>query len=257
MKILHSVIQGEGPDLIILHGFLGMGDNWKSHAKKFAQAGYRTHRVDLRNHGRSFWDDEFSYDLLTDDLLNYMDHHEIEKTIVLGHSMGGKIAMHFACSKPDRCEKLIVADIAPRYYPPHHQHIIDGLRAISPENLKSRTEADQALAAHFDILGLRQFLLKNLYWQTPERLAFRFNLDVLSESLDMIGEPLSGTERFTGPTLFLKGEYSEYVTVADHAIIQAHFPAAKIETVAASGHWLHSENPEGFQNAVLPFINQG
>ncbi|MBT8236224.1 MAG: alpha/beta fold hydrolase [Bacteroidia bacterium] len=257
MRILHSLIQGMGPDLIILHGFLGLGDNWKSHGKKLAETGYRVHLVDQRNHGRSFWDDEFSYELLTVDLINYMDHHDIEKAIFLGHSMGGKTVMHFACAYPERCAKLIVADIAPRYYPPHHQHIIDGLQSLTPADLGSRSEADKALARQFDEVGLRAFLLKNLYRQTPDTLAFRFNLDVLSNNLDMIGEPLSGTEQYPGPTLFLRGEYSEYVVEADHAVIQAHFPLAQIATVSAAGHWLHAENPEGFQNELLAFLKQG
>ena len=164
--------------------------------------------------------------------------------------------MHFACAHPERCTRLIVADIAPRYYPPHHQHIIDGLQALTPLDLRSRSDADKALAQHFDIVALRSFLLKNLYRKTPEKLAFRFNLDILSNNLDMIGEPLSGTEQFTGPALFLKGEYSEYIAKTDHAIIRAHFPQAQIATVSGAGHWLHSENPEGFQNALLSFLEQ-
>ncbi len=257
MRILHSQIQGDGPDLLILHGFLGMGDNWKSHGKKLVQTGYRVHLVDQRNHGRSFWDDEFTYELLTEDLINYMDHHKIKQAIFLGHSMGGKTVMHFACAYPERCHKMIVADIAPRYYPPHHQHIIDGLQALTPADLRSRSEADQALASQFEEVGLRAFLLKNLYRKTPEELAFRFNLKALSMSLDMIGEPLAGTEQYNGPTLFLRGEYSEYVTQSDHAGIHTHFPMAQIKTVSGTGHWLHAENPEGFQNELLAFLNQG
>jgi pimeloyl-ACP methyl ester carboxylesterase len=124
-KPLYSKITGKGAPLCILHGFLGMSDNWKTLGNTYAEKGYEVHLIDQRNHGRSFHSEDFNYDLLSNDLLDYLGHHGIAKTHIIGHSMGGKTAMQFACSQPFYVEKLIVADIAPKYYPPHHQEIVN------------------------------------------------------------------------------------------------------------------------------------
>lgn len=136
--ILHSKIFGEGTPFIILHGFLGMGDNWKTLGKRFSQLGYQIHLVDQRNHGRSFHSDAFDYELLAEDLLTYCTHYNIKKCNVLGHSMGGKTAMLFTALYPDLVNKLIVADIAPRFYPIHHDAILEGLLALDFTTLKKQ-----------------------------------------------------------------------------------------------------------------------
>ncbi|MGB6154053.1 MAG: alpha/beta fold hydrolase, partial [Pricia sp.] len=136
-KILHSKIEGIGTPLLILHGFLGMLDNWKTLGGQYAEAGFEVHLIDQRNHGQSFWSDDFNYDVLADDLKRYMEHHNIQSAAILGHSMGGKTAMQFACTHAELADKLLVADIGPKYYPPHHQPIIDGLTALTPEDLTS------------------------------------------------------------------------------------------------------------------------
>ena len=135
MEVLHSNILGAGTPLLILHGFLGMSDNWKTLGTKYAAAGFQVHLLDQRNHGRSFWSEEFDYHTMAGDLKPYMDHHVIEKALLLGHSMGGKTAMQFACTHPDRVSKLLVADIAPKWYPPHHQQILNALVALPLDSL--------------------------------------------------------------------------------------------------------------------------
>ena len=254
MEILHSKIQGEGKDLIILHGFLGMGDNWRSHGKKLAQIGYKVHLVDQRNHGRSFWSDEFTYEDMARDLSKYMDHYTIDEAVILGHSMGGKTAMTFAIENPERCAQMIVIDIAPKYYPPHHQPIVEALQALDLDSIKSRTEADGILAKDIEEISIRLWLLKNLYWVTPDQFGFRCNLEVLAENMNEVGEPLSGTASFSRDTLFLRGEFSEYIRDSDLDDIRMYFPRAEIETVSKAGHWLHAENPTGFLDALLPFL---
>jgi len=254
MEILYSKIQGEGKDLIILHGFLGMGDNWRSHARKLAQMGYRVHLPDQRNHGRSFWSDEFTYEAMAGDLGRYMDHHQVEEATILGHSMGGKTAMTFATKHPERCKKLIVIDIAPKYYPPHHQAVVEALQALDLEVIQSRTEADTALSEHINETSMRLWLLKNLYWQTPEKFGFRCNLEALAQNMDQVGEPISGTALFSKAALFLRGEYSEYVRDSDIADIRMYFPRAQVDTIPEAGHWLHAENPQGFMDVLLPFL---
>lgn len=253
--LLHSKIIGEGKPLIILHGFLGMSDNWKTLGAKYAESGLQVHLVDQRNHGRSFHSQDFNYDILSEDLKNYLHHYKIDSASILGHSMGGKTAMQFACTYGSMIERLIVADIAPKFYPPHHQGIIDGLNRLDLENLNSRSAADEALAIHIPEVGVRQFLLKNLYWIEKGRLGFRFNLSVLSGKMEEIGENISNSDMYDGPVLFLRGSKSEYVVDQDLSEIKRHFPDASLDTVDNAGHWLHAENPKQFFEKSLQFLN--
>jgi pimeloyl-ACP methyl ester carboxylesterase len=180
MKLLHSLILGSGQrHLIVLHGFLGMGDNWKSHAKHWESQGWCVHLIDQRNHGHSFWATAFNYSILAKDLKAYLDHHEIQKCTLLGHSMGGKTAMFFASQNPEYITQLLVADIAPKAYPAHHQQILNGLASLDFSILKSRTQADQELSNFVPEVGVRQFLLKNLYWIKKEQLGLRINIETL------------------------------------------------------------------------------
>ncbi|MFS4416572.1 alpha/beta fold hydrolase [Maribacter sp. 2307ULW6-5] len=252
--LLHSKILGAGTPLCILHGFLGMADNWKTLGNAYAEQGFQVHLLDQRNHGRSFHHQDFNYGLMAMDLLHYLEEHQMAKTHIIGHSMGGKTAMQFACAHPERTHKLVVADIAPKYYPPHHQDIINALNGMDLDAASSRSEADAQLKKGIAQAGIRQFLLKNLYWTPHKKLAFRFNLPVLNGKMAEIGENIGSTEQFHGPTLFLRGERSEYVTDADEQDILRHFPAAKIETVPRAGHWLHAENPKDFFDRSMAFL---
>ncbi|MBT8311293.1 MAG: alpha/beta fold hydrolase [Flavobacteriaceae bacterium] len=255
MKILHSNILGEGKPLLILHGFLGMSDNWKTLGTQFVKMGYEVHLLDQRNHGKSFWSEDFNYDLLADDLVRYLEHYKLDKVDILGHSMGGKTAMTFACAHPERIDKLIVADIAPKFYPPHHQYILDALLAIPEEKLRSRSAADFALAQDLHDWSIRQFLLKSLHWVEKGKLDFRFNLRVLAGKMEEIGDALDSGAIFNGPVLFLRGSRSEYVSDDDYATIINHFPNARMETVSDAGHWLHAENPQEFMQFSAEFLN--
>lgn len=252
--ILHSQIIGDGTPVVILHGFLGMGDNWKSLALSMAEAGYQVHLVDQRNHGRSFHHPDFNYALLTQDFKAYLDHHSLDRIILLGHSMGGKTAMNFATQHPEYVTHLVVADIGPKAYPPHHQAILKALNHLEQNAPDSRKQADVLLAEYIQELGIRQFLLKNLYWKQPEQLGLRVNLKALTDNADEIGAPLSENATFTGPTLFLKGARSAYILPEDHPGIRRHFPKAQVVEIARAGHWLHAENPQDFLAAFLEFL---
>ena len=252
--ILHSQILGQGKPFIILHGFLGMSDNWKTLGNRFAEAGFEIHLVDQRNHGRSFHDDVFNYEVLAEDLKGYCNHHGLKNVILLGHSMGGKTAMLFASLYPELVSKLIVADISPRYYPVHHDAILNGLSNLNFNEIKSRGAADKALANHVSEIGTRMFLLKNLYWVEKGQLALRINLDALKKNVIEVGEALPIHAMFEKPTLFLRGDKSEYVMPNDETIIKQHFPKAEIKTVSDAGHWLHAENPDEFYEKVINFI---
>ena len=251
MDVLHSLIIGEGEkDLLILHGFLGMGDNWKTHAKHWATQGWRVHLIDQRNHGRSFWSDDFNYDFMAEDLLKYFDAHKIAEATLLGHSMGGKVAMQFACTNPEKVTQLIVADIAPKAYPPHHQQILNGLAALNFSQITSRKEADQTLSNFIKEAGIRQFLLKNIYRVTPTQLGLRINIAVLKNASDQIGTSLSQEMQYPGKTLFLKGEHSGYIEAGDELLLQHHFPQSTLVTIEKAGHWLHAENLMAFGQAI-------
>jgi esterase len=253
--ILHSNIIGNGKPFIILHGFLGMGDNWKTLAKEFSESNYQVHLVDQRNHGRSFHSEDFDYELMSADLKAYCDDHNLSDIILLGHSMGGKTAMLFAATYSELVNKLIVADISPRFYPVHHDTILEGLNSLDFSKIKSRGEADKVLSSYIKDQGIRMFLLKNLYWVKKGQLGLRINLPVLKENVSEVGEALPIHAIFNKDTLFLRGDRSEYIGEQDETIIHRHFPNSKIIAIANAGHWLHAENPKDFFTAVMNFIN--
>ena len=254
MEVLHSKIIGEGKPLLILHGYFGMGDNWKSHANKFAEDGFEVHLIDQRNHGRSFQTEAFDYELMVGDLYNYIQHHNLEKVDLLGHSMGGKTVMLFATEYPELVNKLIVADISPRMYPPHHHDILAALNSIDFNIQNSRTLVDEKLAELISEVGIRQFLLKNVYRKTKDELAFRFNLKSLTENNNEVGVALPSFTVFEGEALFLRGANSGYISKEDEPLIHAHFPNSEIKTIANAGHWLHAENPTDFYKEAIQFL---
>ncbi len=251
--LLHSTIIGTGKPLIIAHGFFGMGDNWKTLAKRFSTH-FEVHLIDQRNHGRSFHSDDFNYELLIEDLLYYIKHYQLKEVSLIGHSMGGKMAMLFAVTYPEYLDKLVVVDIAPKYYEPHHTFIFNALKNIDFDKITTRREVAEVLEKYIDNEGIRQFLLKNVYWKTKTQLALRFNLESLIENSSEVGEALPPFTSFDKPTLFLKGDHSDYITEDDNPLIEAHFPQAKIITVKNSGHWLHADNPGAFYDNVSHFL---
>ena len=251
---LHSQILGSGKPFVILHGFLGMGDNWKTLGNRWAEAGYEVHLLDQRNHGRSFHSDEFSYEVMAEDLKKYCQEYNLQNIILLGHSMGGKVAMQFAVTYPEMVSKLIVADIGPKAYPPHHQDILKALSMLDFSKIKSRGEAEDILSEYIKDEGTRLFLLKNLYRKNKDEFGLRVNLPILSEKIKEVGVALSKNTVFKNDTLFLGGEKSSYIEPMDEVLIMKHFPKAQIKTVSEAGHWLHAENPDEFYDNVKNFL---
>ena len=251
---LYSKIEGTGHPLLILHGFLGMSDNWKTLGTQYATLGYEVHLLDLRNHGRSFHSDDFNYEVMTQDIVDYCNENRLQNIDIIGHSMGGKVAMLLAVAHPELIHKLIVGDIGPKYYAPHHQDILAGLNAVDFSKKPSRNEVDAIVAEYIPDFGTRQFLMKSLYWQTPEQLAFRFNLPVFNKEIENVGTALSGNARFDKPTLFINGGNSKYIKEEDKPEILHHFPQAVFETIPNVGHWLHAENPKIFFEKTSAFL---
>lgn len=254
--LLNSRIEGEGKPLIIIHGFIGMSDNWKSFGSLYAAEGFQAHMVDLRNHGKSPHSDEFSYMAMSNDILEYCQNHRLSKVSIIGHSMGGKVAMLFATTYPEMVEKLVVADIGPKYYAPHHQDILTGLNAVDFSGKPDRAEVEETLYPFIPDFGTRQFLMKNLYWKEPGQLDFRFNLPVFNAKIESIGEALPEANHFDKPTLFIRGGNSKYVLDTDLPEIKKHFPNFELATIPNVGHWLHAENPKLFFEETARFLRK-
>ncbi|MBN3580953.1 alpha/beta fold hydrolase [Algoriphagus aestuarii] len=243
---------GTGKPLVILHGLFGSLDNWFSIAKELEKT-FTLYLVDQRNHGDSPQAEEWNYEVMVEDLKEFLDQEGLEKVFLMGHSMGGKTAMNFALSYPERVERLIVADIAPRYYPVHHQTILEGLNAIDLKTIKSRKEADDILGQYVAELGIRQFLLKSLS-RDSNGFIWKINLPVITEKINNVGEPLDGDKKYEGPTLFLAGENSDYIQQSDLSEMENYFPEYEVEFISGAGHWLHAEQPEAVIEEVLKFL---
>ena len=250
--LLHYKEIGEGKPLVILHGLFGTSDNWQTHAKKLGEY-YRVILVDQRNHGHSPWSEDFTYEHLADDLERLIIHLEIDQFTLIGHSMGGKTAMYYSQKYPTRLEKMVIVDIGIKQYPMHHNEIIKGIKSLDLTTISSRSAAEQAMIPFVDSYGVRQFLLKNLYWVEKGKFAWRMNVDVLEREMEEILAPIPNIEVWT-PTLFLRGAMSNYILDEDWDAIEEIFPDATLETIEYAGHWVHSEQPDEFIEKVLGFI---
>ena len=252
MKLVNYQQQGNGPDIILIHGLFGSLENLNMVARALASS-YRVTSIDVRNHGQSFHLNEMSYQSLANDIVRLLDFLKITSTAVLGHSMGGKIAMQLAFSQPERINKLIVADIAPVQYPAHHQKIIEGLKAIELTKVTKRSDADTQLAAYVENQGVRQFLLRNVASKNGQ-FYFKCQLDFIGHCYPQIMAALDNTQCFTGPTLFIKGGASDYLQAAHKDIINRLFPNSKVKVIAGAGHWLHAEKTTIFNKILHDFL---
>ncbi|TVQ79836.1 MAG: alpha/beta fold hydrolase [Flavobacteriales bacterium] len=248
---LFSRIYGEGKPLIILHGLFGMSDNWNTLGKQWSdKLGRSVHIIDQRNHGRSPWSNPHDYHALSDDLAEYFQEKNIDTASILGHSMGGKTAMFFATLFPEKVDKLLVADIAPRSYPVHHREIIDALQYVYEKSPHSRVEAQDALGEKIRNEGIRFFLLKSLHRNENGIYTWRFNLQQIDADIEKIGAGLPPPALYDGPAVFIRGLQSDYINDDDFSSIHSHFPQAIVESVENAGHWLHAEQPKIFSNIV-------
>tara|TARA_B110000211_G_scaffold102362_1_gene119164 strand:+ start:51 stop:830 length:780 start_codon:yes stop_codon:yes gene_type:complete len=253
---LHSrIIGGEKKkDLVILHGLLGSADNWQTLAKQYALE-FRVHLVDARNHGRSPHSQDHSYELMASDLLKYLDDHSIEKVCLLGHSMGGKTVMLFAENHPDRVSKLIIADISPKEYTPHHEPIFQALQSTNPAIANTRDEVLNVLESN---LGqdkvMIPFLMKNLRREKSGGYSWRFNIEVLSNTLSGITKRIALSKN-TIPTLLIYGALSGYVRSEDLAELEELYLQFENVCLENSGHWLHAQEPELFLESTTAFLN--
>lgn len=251
--ILNYRTYGEqGPVLVIVHGFLGMGDNWHLLAQQFA-ADYRVYVMDMRNHGKSPHSDAFSLNLMAEDIIETLEAESINKINIIGHSMGGKVAMFLALEHPHWVHKLVVADIAPKPYPPGHEEVFKALHRIDLKSLQTRGEADNLMAIDLADFSTRQFLLKNLSRDEAGNFIWKMNLPILEKYYDNITKEISGSA-FYHPTLFIRGSKSRYILDSDTELIKKLFPYYILETVEGAGHWLHADKPKEFYGVVNNFL---
>ncbi|MBX2842373.1 MAG: alpha/beta fold hydrolase [Flammeovirgaceae bacterium] len=252
MQLFYREI-GQGSPLIILHGLFGSSDNWLTIGKALGEH-FKVYLIDQRNHGQTEKTEEFNYSLMADDLKEFIENHKISNPVIMGHSMGGKVVMKFVLKYPELARKSIIVDIAPRFYPPHHQKILQGLNEIPVHQLRSRKEAEGILSKFESQIGVRQFLLKNLYRTSSGSFDWRINLPILTEKIDNVGEEIAPESQNKNPILFIKGEVSNYILEKDKKDIVNLFPNYQIKTIKNAGHWVHAEQPSMFLQTVLSFI---
>jgi len=253
MKLFYRK-SGKGQPLIIMHGLFGQSDNWSTLAKQFAAQDFEVYIVDLRNHGLSPHSNVWDYQVMSDDILELARDNNLQDIILLGHSMGGKVAMQFAVQHQELLDKLIVVDIAPKYYPPHNLDVLEALNAVDFKVIKNRKEVESVLSKYISDFGTKQFLLKNIYWKENDQLGWRFNLKVITDQIEIIGEITPNDSTCSTPALFIRGEKSNYILDEDLNLIQEIFPFSTLETIAGAGHWVHAEKPKEFFECVIRFL---
>lgn len=250
---LHFKQLGRGEPLVLLHGLFGQADNWLGVAPKLAER-FHVFIPDLLNHGQSPHAPVMDYPLMAADVNEFFAAHKLERARVLGHSMGGKVAMQLTLDFPARVNKLVVVDMAPRAYPRSHDPIFAALLALDLPTFQTRGEIEAALAPAIPSLNLRRFLLKNLGRDAQGKFFWKMNLRGLAENYARLCEALPGGRQFAGPTLFLRGGKSDYITAADEVEIRQIFPAAEFQTIATANHWVHADAPAEFVRRVLDFL---
>ncbi|HEY1171740.1 MAG TPA: alpha/beta fold hydrolase [Verrucomicrobiae bacterium] len=252
---LHFERHGEGPPMVILHGLLGSGDNWHGMAKIWAQ-NFTILVPDLRNHGRSPHANEAGFAAMADDVRELMDGDGLSQVTVLGHSLGGKVAMQLAMDYSELVKRLIVVDIAPKSYPPAHKALLDALLAVDLSKFTTRSEIDAVLAGSIPQPAIRQWLLKNLGRLNEGAFYWKPNLRVLHEKLAELSGDFAEMRAFHGPTLFVAGGNSNYIRSEDEPRIREYFPQARLETIAGAGHWVHVDAPGKLIELVQQFAGE-
>lgn len=249
---LHTDISGQGEPLVLIHGLFGSYENLGMIARQLADT-FQIINVDLRNHGKSAHLPTMTYPEMAVDVLETLDTLGIDSAFILGHSMGGKVAMQIALEAPQRVKKLILADISPVATAPRHLTILSALADLPILTLTDRREAEPILAQSVAEPAVRQFLLKNLL-KVDGKLQWRFNLAALTDNYSQILAAPNGTGQYPGPVLFIKGGDSDYIQSAHQPIILAMFPQAKAKIIQGTGHWLHAEKPAAFAKIVRDFL---
>ena len=245
---------GQGAPLILLHGLFGGADNWHGIATRLADQ-FHVITPDLRNHGQSPHSDEINYAVMAADVAEILITLGLPSALILGHSMGGKVAMQLALTRPELVQKLIVADMSPRAYTPLHNEIIAALAALDVASFATRSEIEEALAGPIPSLNLRRFLLKSLGRAADGTFEWKINLSGLARGYPNLRAAVTSPHPYAGPTLFIRGSKSEYIRATGEPSILELFPLASVRTIEGAGHWLQADNPEEFTRLVRDFLS--
>jgi len=245
---------GVGPPVVLLHGLFGAGSNLGALARSL-QDHYEAFSLDLPNHGRSGWLENPNLPAMADCLRQWMDSQRITRAPVVGHSLGGKVAMQLALQHPECVSALVVADIAPVTYSAHHDAVFTALNAVAEQHCASRPEANRVMAAHLKEQGVIDFLSTSLQRDAEGYYRWRFDLQGISDAYPALLAAPEGHQSYSGPTLFVKGGVSDYIQDQHWPNIQVLFPSASIKIMPGCGHWLHIEKPQLFNGIVLRFLN--
>ena len=248
-------VAGEGRPLIILHGLLGSADNWRSMKRRLG-AHCKVFAVDLRNHGQSPHSDIFDYDVMAADLREFVEQQSLRSIALLGHSMGGKVAMKFAIDYAEQVDRLVIVDIAPKPYEPAKRYMLEALLSLDLTRYKSFADVDSALAGEIPGESLRKFLLKNLARDENGYFRWKVHLEAIYRNYDKLATGVTSERIFDKPTLFIRGGRSNYIEDDDAPLIRRIFPQADIATLPEAGHWVHIDRPEEFFQAALNFLNK-
>jgi len=248
---------GKGQPVIILHGLFGQSDNWVTVGRRIADQ-FHVYIPDQRNHGQSPHTTIHSFPAMADDLAEFIEEHHIENPILIGHSMGGKVAMTYALENPGKVKKLIVIDISPRKYPERitHTQVISEMMGIDIESIATRTEVEKILDSKISDSRIKMFILKNLYYKIHGKLAWRLNLEAINQSMDLLFDGIISENQYTGPTLFIRGGKSDYVPDADIPLIKSMFPETVIKTISGASHWVHADAPEELCYLLSGFLER-
>jgi pimeloyl-ACP methyl ester carboxylesterase len=248
---------GSGNPFILLHGLYGCSDNWVGFARKLAsECNLRVIVPDLRNHGQSPHDPLFTFEAMVGDLFELIGLLNIEKPIVMGHSLGGKIILHALLQQRDFCQKAIIADMGLRTYPPNfgHAEVLELMQNHDLSECKSRKEVEALVSTHIPDSRLQQLVLKNVYWKNPETLAWKLDAKAIGNHLSEVFNGITYSQPIEVPTIFIKAMQSGYINEEDRALIEANFTNAIVLEVPEAGHWLHVDNPEGFFSSVKTMV---
>jgi len=248
---------GTGQPVIILHGLFGQSDNWVTVARRIADQ-FHVYIPDQRNHGQSPHASIHSFPAMADDLSAFIEEHQIENPIIIGHSMGGKTAMTYALENPGLVNKLVIIDISPRRYPERkiHTQVISQMMSIDLETVTTRTEVEKILDSQIADSRVRMFIMKNLYYKLHGKLAWRLNLEAINQSMDLLFDGIGSDNSYAGPTLFIRGGKSDYITDADIPLIKDLFPSATIKTISGASHWVHADAPEELCYLLSSFLER-
>jgi pimeloyl-ACP methyl ester carboxylesterase len=248
---------GEGQPLVILHGIFGISDNWVTIGRRLAEK-FSVYIPDQRNHGQSPHSAAFDYDVMAGDLDEFLDTHGLKNPVLIGHSMGGKVAMKYVLENPGKVDRLIVVDMSPRKYDPRlvHQKMIAAMLSVNFGATDSRTEIDKLLSQSIPERRIRQFIMKNLYRPERSTLAWRPNLEAINANLSEVFEGIHHRGSFDGPSLFVAGGRSDYITASDHPDILALFPMAEIKTLPNASHWVHADEPDALCALFSDFLGK-